>query len=126
MAEPYVYPQNICGPLHPSFGLGRNAWLTGTAAWTYVAATQWILGIRPTYEGLRVAPVLPAAWPGFKAHREFRGTAYEINVRRAAPGEAPAMIVDGAAVPGDVVPLPPPGTVAVAVELVLPAAPGPV
>jgi cellobiose phosphorylase len=124
MAEPYVYPQNICGPLHPSFGLGRNAWLTGTAAWTYVAATQWILGIRPTFEGLRVAPVLPAAWPGFKAHREFRGTAYEINVRRAAPGEALGMTVDGAAVPGDVVPLPPPGTVAVDVELVLPAAPG--
>jgi cellobiose phosphorylase len=113
--EPYTYPQNICGPAHPSFGLARNAWLTGTAAWTYVAATQWILGIRPTYAGLRVAPVLPAAWTGYRAHREFRGTAYEIEVRRGGPGNAVSMTVDGVAVAGDVVPLPPPETASVAV-----------
>ncbi len=51
MVEPYTYPQNICGPAHPSFGMARNAWLTGTAAWTFVAATQWILGIRPHVRG---------------------------------------------------------------------------
>jgi len=117
--EPYTYPQNICGPTHPSFGLGRNAWLTGTASWTFVAATQWILGIRPTYEGLRVAPVMPAAWPGFKAHREFRGVAYEIEVRREGPGNAVSLFVDGAAVPGDVIPLPVPGTATVKVDVVL-------
>ena len=114
-----MYPQNICGPAHPSFGMARNAWLTGTAAWTYVAATQWILGIRPTFEGLRVAPVLPAAWPGFKAHREFRGTAYEITVRREGPGNAVSLVVDGAPIDGDVVPLPAPGTASVKVEAVL-------
>ena len=117
--EPYTYPQNICGPTHPSFGLARNAWLTGTAAWTFVAATQWILGIRPTYDGLRVAPVLPAAWPSFTAHREFRGTAYEISVRREGPGNGVSMVVDGAAVRGDVVPLPRPGTSRVKVDVVL-------
>jgi cellobiose phosphorylase len=117
--EPYTYPQNICGPAHPSFGLARNAWLTGTAAWTYVAATQWILGIRPTYTGLRVAPVLPAAWPGYRAHREFRGTAYEIEVRREGPGNAVSMTVDGVAVAGDVVPLPAPGTASVEVLVTL-------
>jgi cellobiose phosphorylase len=117
--EPYVYPQNICGPVHPSFGMARNAWLTGTAAWTYVAATQWILGIRPTYDGLRVAPVLPSTWPGFKAHREFRGTAYEITVRREGPGSAVSLVVDGVAVDGDVVPLPAPGTGSVTVEVSL-------
>jgi cellobiose phosphorylase len=117
--EPYTYPQNICGPTHPSFGMARNAWLTGTASWTFVAATQWILGIRPTHEGLRVAPNLPSAWPGYKAHREFRGTAYEIVVRREGPGSAVSMTVDGAAVPGDVVALPQPGTATVNVEVVL-------
>jgi cellobiose phosphorylase len=117
--EPYTYPQNICGPTHPSFGMARNAWLTGTASWTFVAATQWILGIRPTYEGLRVAPTLPSAWSGYKAHREFRGTAYEIAVRREGPGNAVSMVVDGAAVSGDVVPMPKPGTTAVNVEVVL-------
>ena len=118
-AEPYTYSQNICGPAHPSFGMARNAWLTGTASWTFVAATQWILGIRPTYEGLRVAPVLPAAWSGYEAHREFRGTAYEISVRREGPGNEVSMFVDGIAVPGDVVPLPSPGTATVKVEVVL-------
>jgi cellobiose phosphorylase len=117
--EPYTYPQNICGPTHPSFGMARNAWLTGTASWTFVAATQWILGIRPTYEGLRVAPAIPAAWPGFKAHREFRGTAYEIEVRREGTGNAVSLVVDGVAIAGDVVPLPAAGTAAVKVEVVL-------
>ena len=117
--EPYTYPQNICGPAHPSFGMARNAWLTGTASWTFVAATQWILGIRPTYDGLRVAPAMPSGWQGFKAHREYRGTAYEISIRREGPGNTVAMIVDGVAVPGDVVPPPPPGTAAVIVEVVV-------
>ena len=117
--EPYVYPQNICGPAHPSFGLARNAWLTGAAAWTYVAATQWILGIRPTFEGLRVAPVIPTDWPGFTARREFRGTAYEIAARREGPGNSVSLLVDGLAVAGDVVPLPAPGVATVHVEVVL-------
>jgi cellobiose phosphorylase len=99
--------------------MARNAWLTGTAAWTYVAATQWILGIRPTYDGLRVAPVLPSEWPGFKAHREFRGTAYEIAVRREGPGNSVSLVVDGVAVDGDVVPLPAPGTASVTVDVSL-------
>jgi cellobiose phosphorylase len=117
--EPYTYPQNICGPAHPSFGMARNAWLTGTASWTFVAATQWILGIRPTYDGLRVAPAMPTEWPGFKAHREYRGTAYEISVRREGPGNMVSMTVDGVPVPGDVVPPPPPGTNAVIVKVVV-------
>jgi cellobiose phosphorylase len=117
--EPYTYPQNICGPTHPSFGMARNAWLTGTASWTFVAATQWILGIRPTYEGLRVAPAIPAAWPGFKAHREFRGTAYEIEVRREGTGNAVSLVVDGVAIAGDVVPRPAIATATVKVEVVL-------
>jgi cellobiose phosphorylase len=60
--EPYVYPQNILGDEHPQFGLARNSWLTGTASWVYQAATQHILGIAPTYDGLQIAPCIPAAW----------------------------------------------------------------
>jgi cellobiose phosphorylase len=117
--EPYVYCQNICGPAHPQYGLGRNAWLTGAAAWTYVAATQWILGIRPTHRGLKVAPVLPTAWPGYAAKRLFRDTWYEITVRREGPGNDVALTVDGVDIDGDVVPRPPLGTERVVVEVVL-------
>jgi cellobiose phosphorylase len=118
-AEPYVYSQNICGPAHPQFGMARNSWLTGTAAWAFVAATQWILGIRPTFDGLRVAPVIPASWPGFEARREFRGATYEIRVRREGAGGTVSLVVDGRPVPGSIVPLPPPGTTTVRVEVVL-------
>jgi cellobiose phosphorylase len=117
--EPYVYCQNICGPAHPQFGMGRNAWLTGAAAWTYVAATQWILGIRPTFRGLQVAPELPTAWPGYTARRRFRETWYEITVRRVGPGDRVELTVDGRSVDGDVVPLPPLGTERVVVEAVI-------
>ena len=103
--EPYVYCQNICGPAHPQYGLGRNAWLTGAAAWMYVAATQWILGIRPTHAGLRVAPAIPSTWPGFSAKRLFRGAWYDITVTRRGPGNEVSLKVDGKPVKGDTVPL---------------------
>jgi cellobiose phosphorylase len=97
--------------------MARNAWLTGTASWTYVAATQWILGIRPTYAGLRIAPAMPAEWSAFSAHREFRGVAYEIAVRREGPGNGVSLVVDDVPIAGDVVPLPAPGTAVVRVEV---------
>jgi cellobiose phosphorylase len=78
--EPYVYPQNILGDEHPQFGLARNSWLTGTASWVYQAANQHILGIVPTYDGLRIDPCIPAAWDGFRVTREFRGAIYQIEV----------------------------------------------
>ncbi len=79
--EPYAYPQNILGDEHPEFGLARNSWLTGTASWTYQAATQYILGIAPTYTGLRINPCIPSGWDGFKATRVFRNGTYRIEVR---------------------------------------------
>src|SRR5690606_10375789 len=57
--EPYVYAQTIAGPDAPTHGEAKNSWLTGTAAWSLVAVTQWILGIRPDHEGLRIDPCLP-------------------------------------------------------------------
>ncbi len=72
-SEPYVYAQTIAGKYAATFGEAKNSFLTGTAAWNYVAITQWILGIRPSYEGLRIAPVVPNDWSGFTATRLFRG-----------------------------------------------------
>jgi cellobiose phosphorylase len=79
-SEPYCYPQNILGDEHKKFGLGRNAWLSGTASWTYIAGTQWILGIRPEIDGLRIDPCIPANWPSFTVQRKFRGASYDIRV----------------------------------------------
>jgi cellobiose phosphorylase len=67
--EPYVYAQMIAGREAPTHGEAKNSWLTGTAAWNLVAITQWILGIRAEFDGLRIAPVLLAGWPGFTATR---------------------------------------------------------
>jgi cellobiose phosphorylase len=79
--EPYVYPQNILGKEHPQFGIARNSWLSGTAAWNMVASSQYILGIRPGYDCLVVDPCIPSAWDGFRAKRVFRGATYEIEVK---------------------------------------------
>jgi cellobiose phosphorylase len=89
-----------------NYGEAKNSWLTGTAAWNYVAITQWILGIRPTLDGLQIAPVIPSTWSGFKVTRRFRGVAYEITVTRAGKGNAVTLEVDGQAITGNVVPLP--------------------
>jgi len=117
--EPYVYAQMIAGRDAPTHGEAKNSWLTGTAAWNYVAVTQWILGIRPTFAGLRIEPVLPAGWRGFTAARVFRGVTYRISVERAGPGAAGSLEADDRAVPGSVVPLPPAGTAEVSVRAIV-------
>ena len=104
--EPYVYAQMIAGKDAPSFGEAKNSWLSGTAAWNYIAITQWILGIRPSLDGLEIAPVIPAAWTGFKATRIFRGITYHITVERKGPGNALALWVNGQPAKSHVVPLP--------------------
>ncbi|OGN93401.1 MAG: glycosyl transferase [Chloroflexi bacterium RBG_13_50_21] len=78
--EPYVYAQMIAGREAPAHGEAKNSWLTGTAAWNYLAITQWILGIRPEYDGLRIDPCLPPDWEGFTAERSFRGCRLHITV----------------------------------------------
>jgi len=120
--EPYVYAQTIAGRDAPAHGEAKNSWLTGTAAWNYVAITQWILGIRPTLEGLQIAPVLPPGWPGYRAVRRYRGVTYQISVTRGAEGTPEAgmaLTVDGQPVAGDVVPLPAAGVEQVRVEVSL-------
>jgi cellobiose phosphorylase len=117
--EPYVYAQTIAGRDAPNHGVAKNSWLTGTAAWNYVAITQWILGIRPTFEGLQIAPVIPADWSGFAVTRVFRGVTYHITVKRAGPGNTTSLVVDGQPVAGNIVPLPPRETTEMSVEVTL-------
>lgn len=105
--EPYVYAQMIAGPDAPNFGEAKNSWLTGTAAWNYVAITQWILGIRPSYDGLEIAPVIPSSWEGFQAKRIFRGVTYHITVKRVGKGNRVSLKVNGNPIRGTIVPLPP-------------------
>ena len=78
--EPYVYAQMIAGREAPTFGEAKNSWLTGTAAWNYLAVSQWILGIRPEFEGLRIDPCIPPDWDGFTVQRTFRGSRFNITV----------------------------------------------
>lgn len=115
--EPYVYAQMIAGRDAPTFGEAKNSWLTGTAAWNYVAITQHILGIRPAFQGLRVAPVIPRGWAGFTARRVFRGVTYHIGVRRVGPGNRVSLRVNGQLIEGSVVPLPPPGMEVIQVDI---------
>ncbi len=105
-SEPYVYAQTIAGKDAPTFGEAKNSWLTGTAAWNFVAITQWILGIRPTLDGLQVAPALPADWQGFEARRFYRGVNYVIRVERRGLGNQVQLEVNDAAVEGNVIPIP--------------------
>jgi cellobiose phosphorylase len=84
-----------------------------------VAITQWILGIRPTFEGLKIAPVFPSSWPGFTAVRAFRGVTFRITVERAGPGKTAGIMVDGRPIDGDTVPLPRDGRTEVAVSVVV-------
>jgi cellobiose phosphorylase len=105
--EPYVYAQMIAGAEAATHGEAKNSWLTGTAAWSFVAVTQWILGLRPEHGGLRIDPCLPAAWDGFTAARRFRGATYDVRVRKAPglSGRVRRLRVDGREVNGNVVPL---------------------
>ncbi|HEY0868675.1 MAG TPA: hypothetical protein VGE01_14920, partial [Fimbriimonas sp.] len=110
--EPYVYSQFITGKDHPlKFGRARNSWLTGTASWSFVAISQYILGVRADYDGLVVEPTIPAEWDGFKVTRVFRGATYEIEVQNPNHVEhgVRSILVDGKPFAGSVLPLAPSG-----------------
>ncbi len=118
-SEPYVYAQMIAGRDAATHGEAKNSWLSGTAAWNYVAITQWILGIRPTYRGLMIAPVIPEAWDGFTVSRRYRDVVFDISVKRVGRGNKVTLAVDGQPHPDNVVPLPGNGRKSVTVEAAL-------
>ena len=110
--EPYVYSQMVAGKDAPTFGEGKNSWLTGTAAWTFVSISQAILGIQPTLDGLAVDPCIPTGWPGYSVTRRYRGAVYHITVENPHGAEKgiASITVDGNPVTGNVLPLAAPGT----------------
>jgi cellobiose phosphorylase len=105
--EPYVYSQMIAGKEHKDFGQAKNSWLTGTASWNFVAASQHILGVRPDFDGLVIDPCIPASWKGFTVRRVFRGAAYLISVKN--PNKAnrgvSMLVVDGREIMGNTAPV---------------------
>ena len=70
----------IAGPDSARFGEAKNSWLTGTAASSFLAVSQYILGIKPDYDGLLIDPCIPKAWKGFRVQRKFRNAVYDIHV----------------------------------------------
>nr|HPI04010.1 glycosyl transferase [Candidatus Goldiibacteriota bacterium] len=105
--EPYVYSQMIAGKAHKDFGQAKNSWLTGTAAWNFVAISQYILGIRATFDGLMIDPCIPSSWKGFTVSREFRGTKYNFTVKNPSKASKgiKKMSVDGKEIKGNIVPI---------------------
>ena len=105
--EPYVYSQMIAGKDAKNHGEAKNSWLTGTAAWTFLSASQYILGIRPDLDGLKVDPCLPSTMKELKVSRQFRGTTYNItisNPKNAQKG-IKKLVVDGVEVNGNIIPV---------------------
>lgn len=113
--EPYVYSQTITGRAAQNYGEAKNSFLTGTAAWTFVALSQGILGIYPDYDGLRIKPCLPDTMDGYTATRVFRGASYSITVRC---GKEKGLFANGRQYENDLIPLAEAGT-AVDVTVVL-------
>ena len=80
-AEPYSYCQFIMGRDHADFGMARHPFMTGSAGWSYYAATRYLLGVRPGFDGLTVDPCIPRGWDGFRVTRKWGEATYEITVK---------------------------------------------
>ncbi len=107
VAEPYVYSQYITSNEHSQPGKTSHSWQTGTAAWMFRINFDYILGIRPHYDGLEINPVIPSEWKGFKAQRIFRGTSYEIEVLNPDNVESgvKSIVVDQSLIDGNILPI---------------------
>jgi cellobiose phosphorylase len=120
-SEPYVYAQMTASQFSPTPGEAKNSWLTGTAAWSFLVGSQYILGVQPDFTGLRIDPCVPKAWKGFTVQRKFRGVTYTITIKNPKKKSKgiKSLVVDGRKVAGNVIPLPTDGRKAVRVEATL-------
>ncbi|MDZ7412398.1 MAG: glycosyl transferase family 36, partial [candidate division KSB1 bacterium] len=78
--EPYVYAEYVTSPDHPTYGQASHSWLTGSSAWMLRDVLDYILGVRPTYQGLLIDPCVPAGWASFRVQRRFRGYLLDVEV----------------------------------------------
>jgi cellobiose phosphorylase len=104
--EPYVYSEYLIGPEHPyAYGEGAYTWLTGTAGWTFLVATEWVLGAARDWEGLRIMPALPSHWKKCMITRPFRGATYEIEIENPEGLQSGTveLTVDGKKIEGDLI-----------------------
>lgn len=104
--EPYVYAEYLVGPENPyRYGEGAFTWMTGTAGWNFLAGTEWVLGARRDYEGLRIDPCLPSSWKRCRIVRPFRSATYDIEIINPHGLEkgTPRVTVDGKAIAGNVI-----------------------
>lgn len=105
-SEPYVYSQMTAGRDAQTPGEGKNSWLTGTAAWSFVSISQYILGIRPDFKGLIVDPCIPTSWEGFNVVRKFRSCTYNIKVKnpKNISKGVKNLLLDGKLIKGNMIP----------------------
>ncbi|MBN1981794.1 MAG: hypothetical protein JW795_09695 [Chitinivibrionales bacterium] len=101
--EPYVYPEYTTGPAHKEFGKGGHSWLTGTAPWMFLCGVEFILGVKPWYDGLIIDPCIPKTWDHFSITRKFRNATYAITVKNPKQVEKGVVrvVVDGVAINGN-------------------------
>lgn len=111
-SEPYSYCQFVMGPDHTAFGRARHPFMTGSGGWSYYAATRYILGVRPQFDGLLVDPCIPAGWRRFAVTRTWRGAVYHITVENPGGAErgTASITCNGQAVAG-LIPARPAGSV---------------
>ncbi|MGE3182984.1 MAG: glycosyl hydrolase family 65 protein, partial [Phycisphaerae bacterium] len=113
-AEPYVLPGNVDGPESPRYGRGGWTWYTGSAQWLHRVICEWVIGVRPQWNGLLIDPCLPPEWDNVKMTRPWRGCTYDIEITRtsaaknngASSGAMPQLKVDGKAIDGNLIPPP--------------------
>lgn len=107
VAEPYVFSQYITSNEHASPGRASHSWQTGSAAWMFRTAFDYIIGIRPTFDGLLLDPAIPSHWDHFKAKRKYRGAIYLFEIENPDHVEKgiKEIIVDGKTIHGNIIPL---------------------
>lgn len=104
--EPYVYASSMVAPVHPKYKMGVGSWLSGTASWMFVAATQYILGFRPDYDGVIIDPCVPKEWDKFNYSRMYRGIKCNVTSGKlpCEGARSTALIVDGEKIDGNFIP----------------------
>ncbi len=107
LAPPYAYVNSYVGPCFPSHeGRTMTSWYTSSGSWTFFSITDWLLGVRPQYDGLLIDPVLPSSWEHASLRRAWRGAEYEITITKpkGVVGGRVSVTVDGKPIEGQLVP----------------------